>query len=141
MRHAVKFNLARKEIYLEAIRKGCSKADAARAAGVSEQFAWEHRDKDAAFKAAVEKAELKACDLIEAHLYSKAHSDDPRWGWAAKYWLTHRSKDRWMDKTEVAPPSTDKAWDLLLHELLKMKMEQDNEAQGSDPESAAGTED
>jgi hypothetical protein len=90
-----RFDRARRDRYLTALRNGLRPMKAARAAGVSWSTIRDHRDRDPYFAAAEREALDEALEEVEDALYTAAVSGQVT---AAIFVLTNRAPDRWADK-------------------------------------------
>ena len=79
--------------FLGGLRRGLRIGEACRRAGLSRNFVYSRRKSDPEFAAAWKDAEEAACDVQEDAIWKAGQTD---WR-AAKFWLQHRSKDRWAD--------------------------------------------
>lgn len=90
-----KFNARKKAKFIELLRKGQRRGEAARACGVCRQTVWLAMTEDSAFGDAVDEAEMDANEVIENALYKKAKAGNVV---AIQVWLYNRLPDRWKDQ-------------------------------------------
>jgi hypothetical protein len=96
--HRNKFNAERKEAYLERLREGMRRGKAAQAVGVDRSTVWRAVQEDPEFAAAVDQAELDACEIIEDALFESAKKGNVT---AQQVWLYNRHPDRWKDRRNL----------------------------------------
>lgn len=88
-------NSLQKEDFVELIRRGVLKYDAATRLGVSvPQIEYAVRN-DPDFRADLEDAQREATEPVENALYEAAKAGEP---WANKFWLAHADPVKWGDK-------------------------------------------
>lgn len=85
----------KKEAYLDAIRDGLTKSEAAKNIGVDRSTIWAHTKDDPAFADAISDAELDACEKVENALFQACLKLNIT---AIIFFLTNRSPDRWKDR-------------------------------------------
>ena len=96
--HRNKFNAERKEAYLERLREGMRRGKAAQAVGVDRSTVWRAVQEDPEFAAAVDQAELDACEIIEDALFESAKKGNVT---AQQVWLYNRHPDCWKDRRNL----------------------------------------
>jgi hypothetical protein len=94
-----RFTDQRRAIYLDCLRSGGWRSEAAAAAGVAYSTVWRHAKEDEAFRQETEEAELDANTAVEGALYRRAVEGHVA---ACLAWLYSRSPDRWSDRRGVA---------------------------------------
>ncbi|MDY0339893.1 MAG: hypothetical protein RBS17_01595 [Coriobacteriia bacterium] len=94
-----KMTAAKKEAYLEAIRKGALKGAAAEAIGVTRGTICAHVRSDPEFARAIEEAEMSLVQVVEDALYKAAVEGNVT---AQQVILYNRAPDRWRDRRNVS---------------------------------------
>ena len=89
-----KLTKSRVETYLQHLREGKLRGQAAALINVSPDAVRKYAVRDAEFRAAIEAAEMDACEPIENALYTSAV--DGNLG-AQIFWLTNRGGGRWQN--------------------------------------------
>ena len=90
-----KFTKKKKEEYLEFLAQGYRRGAAAEAVGITRWTPWALIRDNAEFAAAVDAAEMAACDEVEDALREAALSGNVI---ACQVWLYNRAPERWADK-------------------------------------------
>ena len=99
VRAPYRFTQAKREVYLDLLRRGGRRHKAARAVGIDPQTAAIHMQKDAAFRGAVELAEMEADEAVENTLYATAVGGNIQ---AIQMWLYNRRPERWGKRGQVS---------------------------------------
>lgn len=90
-----KLNENKQAHYLALIRKGYRIGDACKAVGITRVALWEFKRRHPEFALLEEEAEAEYCDQIEKSLLRATDNLNMT---AIIFWLTNRSKGRWIDK-------------------------------------------
>jgi hypothetical protein len=90
-----KFTVPKRAAYLEELRNGKRRGQAAQAVGISRQQVRAFANEYPEFQAEMDQAEIDACDAVEDALYQQALKGNIT---ACLVWLYNRSGDRWKDK-------------------------------------------
>ncbi len=93
-----KFTAAKKEAYLEALRRGSLRGAAAKAAGVTRWTVLAHARKDPEFAKAIEDAEISLVQVVEDALYKTAAGGNTT---AQLFILMNRAPERWKDRRNL----------------------------------------
>lgn len=90
-----KFDAARREIFLDLLRKGIRRTQACKKAGISRPTFNKYMNNNKKFAAEVAQAETDANELVEQAMFSSALKGNVT---AQQVWLYNRDPDRWSDK-------------------------------------------
>lgn len=90
-----KFDAARREIFLDLLRKGVRRTQACKKAGISRPTFNKCMNNNKKFAAEVAQAETDANELVEQAMFSSALKGNVT---AQQVWLYNRDPDRWSDK-------------------------------------------
>lgn len=90
-----KFDAARREIFLDLLRKGVRRTQACKKAGISRPTFNKCMNNNKKFAAEVAQAESDANELVEQAMFSSALKGNVT---AQQVWLYNRDPDRWSDK-------------------------------------------
>jgi hypothetical protein len=93
--HREKFDAARREIFLDLLRKGVRRTQACKKAGISRPTFNKCMNNNKKFAAEVAQAETDANELVEQAMFSSALKGNVT---AQQVWLYNRDPDRWSDK-------------------------------------------
>ena len=93
-RPLIKFDTRKRERYLEKLRTGCGRGQAAAAANVSRSTIFNHRKADPRFAEVEADAELEAGAAVENALFTAALNGNVT---AMIFYLQNRFSERWMD--------------------------------------------
>jgi len=93
--HREKFDAARREIFLDLLRKGIRRTQACKKAGISRPTFNKYMNNNKKFAAEVAQAETDANELVEQAMFSSALKGNVT---AQQVWLYNRDPDRWSDK-------------------------------------------
>ena len=93
--HREKFDAARREIFLDLLRKGIRRTQACKKAGISRPTFNKCMNNNKKFAAEVAQAESDANELVEQAMFSSALKGNVT---AQQVWLYNRDPDRWSDK-------------------------------------------
>ena len=93
-----KFDDIKRAAYLDALREGCGKAQAAAKVGVHRSTVHNHRTRDPEFADEESRAELEAVGEVESALFMAAISGNPT---AMQVFLYNRAPDQWADKRQA----------------------------------------
>ena len=93
-----KFDAARQQVFLEALRKGHGRSKSCGKAGITRQTFRRHYDQNPEFQAAVIEAETDLNELVESSLLNSALKGNVT---AQQVWLYNRAPSRWADKRNV----------------------------------------
>jgi len=93
--HREKFDAARREIFLDLLRKGIRRTQACKKAGISRPTFNKCMNNNKKFAAEVAQAETDANELVEQAMFSSALKGNVT---AQQVWLYNRDPDRWSDK-------------------------------------------
>ena len=93
--HREKFDAARREIFLDLLRKGVRRTQACKKAGISRPTFNKYMNNNKKFAAEVAQAETDANELVEQAMFSSALKGNVT---AQQVWLYNRDPDRWSDK-------------------------------------------
>jgi hypothetical protein len=93
--HREKFDAARREIFLDLLRKGVRRTQACKKAGISRPTFNKCMNNNKKFAAEVAQAESDANELVEQAMFSSALKGNVT---AQQVWLYNRDPDRWSDK-------------------------------------------
>jgi hypothetical protein len=93
-----KFDAARKEAFLDLLRKGVRRGAACRKVGIARQTFDNHVNKSKSFKADVMQAEMDANELVETALFRNAIDGNVT---AQQVWLYNRVPETWQDKRNL----------------------------------------
>lgn len=99
-----KFTAAKKEAYLEALRRGSLRGAAAKAVGVTRWTILHHARQDPEFAKAIEDAEMSLVQVVEDALYKAAVEGNVT---AQQVILYNRAPDRWRDRRNVSVTGPD----------------------------------
>lgn len=97
-RKRYRFNDRRRAVYLDFLREGMRRGAAAVATGISRETVHHTIHNDPEFAAAVDRAELDACEPVEDALYQAAVSGNVH---ACEVWLYNRIPGKWADRRNV----------------------------------------
>lgn len=92
-----KFGTQKKAAFLDKLREGARRYQAAKEIGVSRETIRLHLHKDPAFAQAVDEAEMEANEHVEDALFKAATKGNVV---ACQVWLYNRCPDRWMDRRQ-----------------------------------------
>ncbi len=129
MANPVKFGTKRKLLFLEQLRRGLRRGAAARAVGVSRETVRFHQKHDPAFAAAVEDAEMEACEEIEDKLFELALASNFR---AIQMILCNRRPDRWRWPVRPAAATAEDANQEGTLAVILARLEMRNHGQTTD---------
>lgn len=93
-----KFDAARREIFLDLLRKGIRRTQACKKAGISRPTFNKCMNNNKKFAAEVAQAETDANELVEQALFNTALKGNPT---AQQVWLYNRCPERWQDKRNI----------------------------------------
>jgi hypothetical protein len=93
--HREKFDAARREIFLDLLRKGVRRTQACKKTGISRPTFNKCMNNNKKFAAEVAQAETDANELVEQAMFSSALKGNVT---AQQVWLYNRDPDRWSDK-------------------------------------------
>ena len=93
-----KFDKQRQEAYLALLREGVGRCAAARKVGVHRSTVNNKMNKDPKFLAAVNEAEMEACEVIEMALFAAAKKGNVT---AQQVILYNRMPEKWKDRRNV----------------------------------------
>lgn len=97
-RQRVKFTDETQEAYLDLLREGKRRGQAAREVGIHRSTIADYRKLDAAFAAEERLAEMDAIEAVEESLYQTALAGNVT---AQQVFLYNRAPDRWADRRNV----------------------------------------
>lgn len=104
-RRFIKFNSRVREQYLQHLRDGKTKSEAAELVGVSRVTVYQYRQANQDFEDLVREAEIGVIEAVEDSLYKQARAGNVK---AIELVLYNRAPDRWSDKgrrsTAEEPP-------------------------------------
>ena len=91
-----------KEAYIESLRQGTTRAEAAEAAKTTTTTIWRWAKEDEEFAKAVEIALESRITVVEDALYKDATSESGNQRTIAKiFWLKNRGRGKWRDKQDI----------------------------------------
>jgi hypothetical protein len=90
-----KFDAARREIFLDLLRKGIRRTQACKKAGISRPTFNKCMNNNKKFAAEVAQAETDANELVEQAMFNSALKGNVT---AQQVWLYNRDPERWSDK-------------------------------------------
>ena len=93
-----KFDAARKEVFLDLLRKGIRRTNACKKVGIHRDTFNAHVNKNPKFAEAVMQAEMDANELVEQALFNNALKGNVT---AQQVWLYNRDPERWADKRNL----------------------------------------
>ena len=93
-----KFDRAKKDEYLDLLREGIRRGQAARQVGVDRATVQRHMQRYPSFAEEVSQAEMLADDEVENALYTAAVSGNVT---ACQVWLYNRRPDAWADRRNI----------------------------------------
>jgi hypothetical protein len=96
---AGKFGKEKRQHFLKCLREGMRRGMACEAVGISRWGLHKYYTRHPEFLDEIDKAELDACELVEAALFQAAISGNVV---ACQVWLYNRNSKRWMDKRNLA---------------------------------------
>lgn len=88
----------RKAAYIDALKSGLRKGDAAKAIGVARGTVWKAAEEDEEFRARIEEAAEEAVEAVEDALYEAALSGNVV---AIQVVLYNRAPGRWADRRQL----------------------------------------
>ena len=94
-----KFDAARREIFLDLLRKGVRRTQACKKAGISRPTFNKYMNNNKKFAAEVAQAETDANELVEQAMFSSALKGNVT---AQQVWLYNRDPEHWQDKRNIA---------------------------------------
>jgi len=97
--HREKFDAARREIFLDLLRKGVRRTQACKKAGISRPTFNKYMNNNKKFAAEVAQAETDANELVEQAMFSSALKGNVT---AQQVWLYNRDPEHWQDKRNIA---------------------------------------
>lgn len=97
--HREKFDAARREIFLDLLRKGIRRTQACKKAGISRPTFNKYMNNNKKFAAEVAQAETDANELVEQAMFSSALKGNVT---AQQVWLYNRDPEHWQDKRNIA---------------------------------------
>lgn len=92
---AYKFGAEKRELYLEAIRKGGRRIESCKAAGIHYETLRLYVNSHPEFQKEIDTAEIIACEPVENALYQRALAGNLG---AIVFYLTNRCAQRWSDR-------------------------------------------
>lgn len=92
------FSQEKKEAYLEHLRQGLRRGEAATSIGMTRHGVAYHYYRDPEFMAQIEQAELDACEKVESALFKAACDGNVI---ACQVWLYNRKPHQWKDKRNL----------------------------------------
>jgi hypothetical protein len=92
-----RFGPAKRKAFLEALRNGIGRGEAARSLGIGRNTPIRYGGRHADFAVAVEEAEMAANERVENALFQAAISGNVT---ACQVWLYNRVPERWQDKRQ-----------------------------------------
>lgn len=99
--HREKFDAARREIFLDLLRKGIRRTQACKKAGISRPTFNKYMNNNKKFAAEVAQAESDANELVEQAMFSSALKGNVT---AQQVWLYNRDPEHWQDKRSKGEP-------------------------------------
>ena len=96
---AQKFDAARKEAFLDLIRKGVRRGAACRKVAITRATLSNHLNKSEQFRAQILQAEMDANELVETAMFRQALDGNVT---AQQVWLYNRDPEHWQDKRNIA---------------------------------------
>src|SRR5574344_2031628 len=90
-----KFDAARRELFLDLLRKGIRRTQACKKAGISRPTFNKCMNNNKKFAAEVAQAETDANELVEQAMFNSALKGNVT---AQQVWLYNRDPERWSDK-------------------------------------------
>lgn len=94
-----KFDAARREIFLDLLRKGVRRTQACKKAGISRPTFNKCMNNNKKFAAEVAQAETDANELVEQAMFNSALKGNVT---AQQVWLYNRDPEHWQDKRNIA---------------------------------------
>ena len=91
-----------KRAYVESLKNGTTRQEAADAAGVDRSTLWQWAKDDQVFAKAIEIALESRITVVEDALYRDATSESGNQRTIAKiFWLKNRGRGKWKDKQDI----------------------------------------